>query len=885
MRAKFLLILILLTCKLFAQTQQYFQYQAVVRDANGVVLTNHTVNFKISIIPGSINGTIEYVETHNSLTNEFGIVLLQIGSGAQISGLFSSINWGNSLHFIKIEVDPSGGTNYIEMGTTQLLSVPYALYAENAGNIPTYTGGTGINVTGTIITNDAPDQIVNLTQSGATTITGSYPNYTISSTDNNSTYSAGTGINVTDTIITNTAPDQTVTLTQAGATTIIGTYPNFTISSTDLNTGTPGGASKTVQFNNSGSFAGDTALAWDNTNKRLGVGLTNPTGRVVIKGSSTALPTEPLFEVKNKAGQTVFVVYEDSVNVFVNDDAIQSNRGGFAVSGRNNSKAFTNKYLYVTPDNSKICTKDTIKGFGVENLSSGVSTSYMKLNPNNYLIGHQSGNSMTTGLFNCFLGYQAGKFNTVGYSNIFMGYKSGFNNINGQENIGMGVSSLYTNSSGNFNTALGTRSLFLNTTGSWNTAVGFEALNSNSDGNYNTAVGTQTLFSNSTGAWNTASGYQALYSNTTGIYNCAFGFKSLFSNLTGPDNTAIGYQSLYYNTNGALNSAIGYKTLYNNTSGYSNVANGNQALYSNTTGAFNVANGYFALFSNTTSNNNIGIGDYALFSNTVGIKNIATGGSALYANTDGDYNSAYGLYALTSNLSGNYNVAIGSWSLDSNKLGSYNSAVGTNALQWNKYDWNTAIGYASNSLAKYYSNTTALGAYTVITASNQVRLGDNYVTSIGGFANWTNVSDKRFKKDIKKNVPGLDFIMKLEPVTYYMDMQNIANLLNIPDSVRRKDSEILKGSILQTGFIAQDVEKAANEIGFDFSGVDKPKNENDFYGLRYAEFTVPLVKAVQELNTENTSQKNKINSLENENLKLKELINSLTLRIEKLESK
>ena len=77
-------------------------------------------------------------------------------------------------------------------------------------------------------------------------------------------------------------------------------------------------------------------------------------------------------------------------------------------------------------------------------------------------------------------------------------------------------------------------------------------------------------------------------------------------------------------------------------------------------------------------------------------------------------------------------------------------------------------------------------------------------------------------------------------------MQAIAEFNNTPDSLRLKDAEQLKAQELQIGFIAQDVEKAANEIGFDFHAVDRPKNENDFYGLRYAEFVPVLVKAIQE---------------------------------------
>ena len=127
-----------------------------------------------------------------------------------------------------------------------------------------------------------------------------------------------------------------------------------------------------------------------------------------------------------------------------------------------------------------------------------------------------------------------------------------------------------------------------------------------------------------------------------------------------------------------------------------------------------------------------------------------------------------------------------------------------------------------------------------------MRLGNSSVTSIGGYAGWTNLSDSRFKKEIQESVPGIAFIMKLRPVTYHLDMDAIAAFNHIPDSLRLKDAETIKGNMLQTGFIAQEVENAANELDFDFSGVDKPQNEYSFYGLRYGEFTVPLVKAVQE---------------------------------------
>ncbi len=223
-------------------------------------------------------------------------------------------------------------------------------------------------------------------------------------------------------------------------------------------------------------------------------------------------------------------------------------------------------------------------------------------------------------------------------------------------------------------------------------------------------------------------------------------------------------------------------------------------------------------------------------------ENVFIGHKAGYANTNGYCNSANGSYALYHNISGNWNNAHGDYTLYQNTTG---------------YS-NTAMGYSAFFSGTDYHNSTALGYNTSISASNQIRLGNSSVTSIGGYANWSNVSDKRFKKDVSENVPGLDFILKLRPVTYHLDMDAIARFNHTPDSLRLPDAEKAKGAMLQTGFIAREVEQAAQSIGYDFSGVDAPKNENDYYGLRYAEFVVPLVKAVQELNLQNKNQQQTI---------------------------
>jgi O-methyltransferase involved in polyketide biosynthesis len=132
-----------------------------------------------------------------------------------------------------------------------------------------------------------------------------------------------------------------------------------------------------------------------------------------------------------------------------------------------------------------------------------------------------------------------------------------------------------------------------------------------------------------------------------------------------------------------------------------------------------------------------------------------------------------------------------------------------------------------------------------------IRLGNSSVTVIGGAANWTNFSDARFKNNIKENVKGLDFIMKLKPVTFNYDMHKLDAYTGIDESVYKDSEEMNKArndkeKIVYTGFLAQQVEEAAKQCGFDFSGVVKPQNEKTPYSLAYAEFVVPLVKGMQE---------------------------------------
>lgn len=137
---------IVLTVTNTTQVPEKMSYQAVVRNTTNNLVTNQPVGMQISILQGSATGTAVYVETQTPTSNANGLVSLEIGGGAVVSGNMATINWANGPYFIKTETDPTGGSSYTITGTSQLLSAPYALYAKTSGSsIPGPAGANGTN--------------------------------------------------------------------------------------------------------------------------------------------------------------------------------------------------------------------------------------------------------------------------------------------------------------------------------------------------------------------------------------------------------------------------------------------------------------------------------------------------------------------------------------------------------------------------------------------------------------------------------------------------------------------------------------------------------------------------------------------------------------------
>lgn len=233
--------------------------------------------------------------------------------------------------------------------------------------------------------------------------------------------------------------------------------------------------------------------------------------------------------------------------------------------------------------------------------------------------------------------------------------------------------------------------------------------------------------------------------------------------------------------------------------------------------------------------------------NAAGYQSIAVGAAAKTANQNDCI--AIGTAAYANSYQG---IAIGANALTNS--GNNGLAVGVSA---------SATGYQSvalgNGATASGQNSTAIGNGAAVSNANYISIGNTSVTAIRGQVNFTTYSDGRFKTNIKSDVPGLDFILKLRPVTYNWDIHkfnahargNDNNAIAASYNEAEEEAIRKKESIVYTGFIAQEVDRAAKDTRFDFSGVLKPQDEKDAYSLSYAEFVVPLVKATQELSQKN----------------------------------
>ena len=453
-------------------------------------------------------------------------------------------------------------------------------------------------------------------------------------------------------------------------------------------------------------------------------------------------------------------------------------------------------------------------------------------------IGDNAGTALTSGHSNVAVGNDALKTIPEGYSNVAIGEGAmslgagspTYNVAIGQQALEDLSGAVSPDAQSTSNVAIGHNVGKEITTGASNTLVGVKAGEDlTTDSSQNVAIGGGALSDSSNavdGA--TAVGYEALKVNSANI-STALGYKAGYANTSGGDNTYLGAHAGYTQATGSHNVLVGDNAGYYVASGSSNVmvgAGSGDALTTDSTG--NVLLGVDALGGSSnavdycsavgfealkvnTADNNVGVGYRAGVANTSGVDNTYVGNAAGYTNSTGADNTFVG-----------DNAGYGQTGIQCTSIGS--GAGGTGSTSYTNA---TCIGYGTTPLA---NNEVVIGSIAVTwwrpmaddvtdLGHSSYRFDDVYATN-----GTIQTSDKNMKKNIKKSNLGLAFLEKLNPVSYSWK----------------------KGNRKHYGMIAQEVEKTLD--GEDFAGLVKGEDDGKkYYGLRYAEFIAPLIKAVQEL--------------------------------------
>ena len=858
------------------QVPQGFNYQAIARDGSGTILANQALPVKIDIQTTLIGGTLIYEETFSSITsNQFGLISLVVGTGTQTGGSaasFSAIDWKAQPLYLKTIIQYPG-IIWTTMGTSQIWGVPYSLVAQDvAGPL------TKLGITGT--TTDMEEALFEVKNQAGNTVFAVYNEGIRAYVGNGSAKGKKGGFAVGGYDATK-------------GTTV---YDLFTLSTDSARLYFD---SKPTLKGKKGGFAvGGYDMTKGGTAVQDFLDISKDSVRIYVDSNPATKGVRGGFAVCGydmTKGVISFQKYldlsKDSVRVYVDSNpATKGVRGGFAVGGYDLTKGGVtiHKFLAVNPDSTRVFTTDPNKGFGVGSLSTGVAESYLKLTPENYFIGHQSGKAATTGKFNSFLGYQTGLSNSTGGYNTILGYQAGYTN-NADYNVFLGYQSGYKNSLGKSNTFLGHVAGYLNSTGDNNVFLGDSSGYGNSTGTQNIFLGNGSGKVNS-GSYNAFIGYQAGFKNNTGANNSFIGYQAGRSNVEGKNNIFIGYKSGYSNVgNGGVfegnsNVYIGDQAGLSNKTGYSNVYIGQQAGmglatsavyppvynvyigfeagYSEYRGTYNTFIGYMAGFTNSLGDWNAFIGDQAGYYNTTGSANLFMGYQAGFNNTTGNYNVFNGYAAGRANTTGYRNTYIGLWAGYKNLTGSYNVSVGNNAGYWETGSRKLYISVCKGTtFAEGIDSSLIYGDFKdqLIRLNKIVGIGitatlSSQALEVAGGARFTSVagsgskalyidnngiitlstSDARLKDNILPIENALEKVLNLQGVTY--------SWKNDPQQIRN------------IGFIAQDVEKVIPELVFTAASTGMK-------GIDYAEMSAVLAESIKAQQKIIDDQQTKINSL------------------------
>jgi hypothetical protein len=710
-----------------AQVPQKFNYQAVVRDGQHALIANQDVGFRMSIVEGAPGGAPVYVETHTVSTNAFGMADLVIGEGSVVSGDFGSVPWGTAACFLKVEVDPSGGTAYEHIGTSQLISVPYAIYS---GNITSPTRKFTIQEDAGHPVDSALFEVRN---AEGQTVFAVYPE--------------GTRVYILD---------------EEGK----GVKRGFAI----------GGYSRTTKgvTQEYMRVTPDSIRLYFDEEATKGV-----KGGFAIGGYSrtSKRPTDQYFMLKPDSAKFLMVSETpDLAGSSALTVTTKSRTGGEEDSGANLFKLTRENYFigHLAGSSNTTGYKNCFIGYesghenttGFGNLFLGEGAGWSNRNgTENIFIGVNAGHGNTSGYLNTAVGFHAGFETTKGYYNAMFGFWAGSQNAEGNHNTYIGAESGRRLENGNENTFLGAFSGNESTAGNLNVFVGMRA-GSNVGSNYNTLIGSYSGVADNAG-------------------NNVFIGSSSGREATGQNNTFIGNNSGLLNK-GNFNVFLGLGSGQNLEDGGENTFIGAFSGVDVTTGIHNVFVGMRA-GSAVGSDGNTLIGAYAGNDTTNAGNNVFVGFSAGRVAT-GEYNTFVGEASGFRNK-GNANVFLGRNSGANCENGSNNIFIGEAAGFYNDGNRNVFVGYNAGINVKGSEtfivnssdgdSTSALiwGKFDqdILRLNNRVGIGRNPVehalevegtVSKTDASSWLVNSDARIKTEVRDIDEALEQILKLHPVKF-----------------------------------------------------------------------------------------------------------------------
>jgi len=516
---------LLLIGTLAAQVPYGFNYQGIARNSQGEPMSDQQLDVLVSILAGSADGDLVWEEQQSISTNKEGLFSLVIcgtddyrtgGSAVTVAG----IDWSSDIHFIGVRID--AGQGWVDMGVSQINSVPYSLASRQ-----TIAGAQKLEI--------KPDQP--LPDGEALFIVKRNDGYPVFAVYNNGVW-----------VYTDTA--ENAKAIKGGF--AVGGY----------RTGNKGAAREFFRV------TPDSTKIFVTEDPVKGI-----KGGFAVGGYSTG---------KAAISREFLRVTSDSTRVYVNSDPLKGIKGGFAVGGYQTGKAAGSTFMSLEKENyfighnsgSNVTSGlyNSVMGYesglhiteGESNAFLGYQSGYSNTTgTGNLFLGYQTGYSNLNGSYNTFMGYRAGQLNTVGRNNTFLGSYTGNNNVSGNSNTFIGDSTGFANQGGHSNTFLGTRSGLQNTIGFSNVMLGNQAGYQNREGNWNVFVGHRSGYANLDAGSNVFIGTETGLNSTEGWNNIYIGTNTGQENIDGEGNVFIGYESGLNNLHGTRNVFIGNRSGYN----------------------------------------------------------------------------------------------------------------------------------------------------------------------------------------------------------------------------------------------------------------------------------------------------------------------------------